>query len=215
MASRPRSPDLMPSPGGPGRLPAQGSHRSGRARIRASGSSAQGLATRVVICATRRTRCSPRRAMLSSPVPGIRAADDKASGVGPGDGSMCGRPSSLRRVAVEGRSPGFVGTTRGRCDTPSPLPPRFVPFAWRYHRLRPLLRSRRSRRSAGRPGLLAVRPTRDAAVMSGGDAGDSHVPGEPTCPFAHGLGPRRDCWCQTDFGAAARPPLSLRRGLPH
>src|ERR1017187_7898656 len=65
-----------------------------------------------------------------------------------------------------------------RYDVLPPVSPHFVAFAWRYHALRLVLRSHRSRRNGGGPGVLWVRRPQ-TAEGDGGDDRISQVPGKP------------------------------------
>ena len=86
-----------------------------------------------------------------------------------------------------GRFPHFIGTTR-RSDCSPPVSPRFVAFAWRYHRAP--IRSLPRENGASRLGL-GFDPRSPDRSCSGGDDEPSRVPGDRsyTC---HVLGPRRD-----------------------
>ena len=63
----------------------------------------------------------------------------------PSNGSMLRRPLSSPGFPWS-EFPWFAGTMR-RSDFPTPLTPRFVSFAWRYHGSRASFRSRRGTRS--------------------------------------------------------------------
>ena len=202
---------------GPGRLPARGSHRSVRARIRAYGSSDHAFARAM----HRRVHAGPSGpAPLSSGVSLTRCPDCDASDVFPSGGLMIRRPASLhavpRCVGVPAlREPSVLS---GRCDFPPPVPPRFVSFARRCRRCVPPVRSRRPReRPAGGPGLVEVRPAR-AEVCSDGNDGISQVPGEPPLHLRRALRPRQDhrrlTGLQRRHGAAPAAATSRAPALP-
>ena len=76
----------------------------------------------------------------------------------------------------EGPFPRFNATMR-RCDSLQSFSPRFVSFAWRYHRWVPFLRPRQPRtRAADQPGV--GKPVSPAGSHDG-DGKVSQVPGEP------------------------------------
>ena len=136
-------------PGGPGRLPARGSHRSVRARIRAYGSSGRPSAggrrrrppgTARPAAAASRVRFGGGPASLSAGLTLTRLRGTKSP--------ACVRPAVGRPGAPlpSARSPRAGGSRAsrvllGRCDFPPPLPPRSVAFARRYRRC--LRRARR------------------------------------------------------------------------
>ena len=69
-----------------------------------------------------------------------------------------------------------------RCDSLPPVSPRFVSFAWRYPRFRPILRPPQPRTQAGdQPGVgqPGLRP-----ACNGGGGRVSQVPGDPSCALA-------------------------------
>ncbi len=85
----------------------------------------------------------------------------------------------------------------GRYDSPWPIPPRFVVFAWRYHPCTPdSLPSVWHAPSTGR-GVSRSAPVAPAA-LTGGDHGASHVPAEPQLLPCPALRPRRDRGHQAD-----------------
>jgi hypothetical protein len=68
-----------------------------------------------------------------------------------------------------------------RSDSPSPLSPHFVSFAWRYHRC--VLGSSPTVPDAG-PWIILELVSRDSGRHCDGDGGVSQVPGEPLWSFA-------------------------------
>jgi len=102
--------------------------------------------------------------LLSDTVTLIRFMDVEASSVLPGVGSTYRRPPSLRRVAIEGDCPGFIGTTR------TLRLPAFLPAALRFLRLAvpPLRRvfapACRPTRRHGASGAVVHAATRWAAI---------------------------------------------------
>ncbi len=76
----------------------------------------------------------------------------------------------------EGPFPRFKATMR-HCDSLPPISPRFVAFAWRYHRCVPFVRPRQPRtRTADQPGV--GKPVSPPGCYDGDDW-VSQVPGEP------------------------------------
>jgi hypothetical protein len=118
-------------------------------------------------------------------------SDVDASGVFPGNGSMIGRPPSLHRVAVDGHSPCFTGTTRTlRLPAIPPASLRFLRLA--VPRLRrsfaPTRSPARSRGArafycSGRPAECLRLPL--TPPVARGDDRISQVPAEPSCRHAH------------------------------
>jgi len=81
----------------------------------------------------------------------------------------------------EGPFPRFI-TTMGRCDSLPSISPRFVSFAWRYHRSVPSFRPRQPRtRAADQPGV--GKPVSPAGSHDGDDR-VSQVPEKPVRSFA-------------------------------
>lgn len=113
------------------------------------------------------------------------------------------RPPSLRRVAVEGRCPGFIGTTQTlRLPAARPAALRCLRLA--VPPLRRLFAPADGRRAALGPGCLVTRPS--AAPRSVGGGGRiSQVPAQALLP------PRT---CSFDPGETARACLDapVRRG---
>ena len=95
----------------------------------------------------------------------------------PSNGSVTRRPPSLHGVPRVGSPASSV--LRERSDFPPPVPPRFVAFAWRYHRVRPSFRSR-SGRTPAPAGLEPCSPVALAGSVVSGDDRISQVPGEPS-----------------------------------
>ena len=177
--SRPAPCSLLQLPGRPGRLPAQGSHRSGRARTRASGSSSNPFA-------------SPRPSAVTNPYCTIRrhcghtSRKFDAFQVLPADGRVTRCLASHPPGPCGSSSPASAVLSR-HCDFLPPLPPRFVAFAWRYHGTTHLSLPTPLRAAASGLGLFARYP-RPGCFR--GDGRISQVPGEPRFPFAHVLRPR-------------------------
>ena len=113
-------------PGRPGRLPAQGSHRSGRARTRASGSSVTPSLRRDLASAVTNPYCTIRRHC------GHTSRKFDAFQVLPADGRVTRCLASHPPGPCGSSSPASAVLSR-HCDFLPPLPPRFVAFAWRYH----------------------------------------------------------------------------------
>jgi hypothetical protein len=114
-----------------------------------------------------------------------------ASGVFPDDESMIGRPPSLHRVAVDGHSPCFTGTTRTlRLPAIPPAALRFLRLA--VPRLRQVLLPCDRRRTLAGPGCFVAAATRRRGLrlpltppVARGDDRISQVPAEPSCRHAH------------------------------
>ncbi len=98
-------------------LPPRGSHRSGRARIRASGSSTNSFAIHMV-----------PEAIQSSDVDMLMNLN--VFGMFPSIESIGRRFAFLHRV-LRGEFPCFNSTIKA-LRRPAAIPPRFVSFAWRY-----------------------------------------------------------------------------------
>ena len=158
-------------PGGPGRLPARGSHRSVRARL-----------THTVPP----VMDSLRAYTATHPVNAIRRRFvDTVSGL------QCIRRISFRRLhdqapRIPPRGPGgsrspASAVLSGRYDFPPPFPPRFVSFAWRYH---PCALCSLPAGTGAAPEVLGFWSAGALPATQDGDDWISHVPEEPACAFA-------------------------------
>ncbi len=104
--------------------------------------------------------------------------------------SITRRPASLHQVPAGSGSPASA-VLSGRYDSPWPVPPRFVAFAWRYHPCTPDSLPSVWRAAPTGRGVSQSAPVAPAALM-GGDHGASHVPAEPQLHLCPALRPRRD-----------------------
>src|SRR5579872_4891034 len=110
--------------------------------------------------------------------------DVDASGVFPDDESMIGRPSSLRRVAVDGRSPYLTGTTRTlRLPAIPPAALRFLRLA--VPRVRRGFAPARSPTRCRGAGVFCYGRPPETPPIGRGDDWISQVPAEPSCRHAH------------------------------
>ena len=211
-------------------MPARGSHRSVRARIRAYGSSDHALARRKMIpvahtpahelpCGDRAASSAIRRRFVDtlSGFPGIRRSSFRRSRDptprfprrGP---PVCGGVPALRG----GRLRLLPSVLSGRCDFPPSVPPRFVSFAWRCRRccVRRLRSRRPCERAAGGPGLVGFGQPVPSCVATE-TTGSPKFLAEPRLHLRRALRPRQDRGHLTRRDAPARPPWRERRGLPH
>jgi len=175
-----RLPSICAWPGGPGRLPAQGSHRSVHARIRAYGSSSNPFAAPA---ARRRSEPVTRYpSALRSHSTGVQCLPC---------GSRRWRGYSMPRFpprGPRGRSfPRFRGTIKALRLPAGP------PAALRCLRLavpREHARFAPAADACGRRRAWGCSPGIPVRVFFRGDGRISQVPGEPQFPFAHALRPR-------------------------
>ena len=199
-------------PGGPGQLPAQGSHGSVRARIRAYGSSNHGFAALAYNASARRT-----------PVAGLRSSSaircccvDTVSNVNafavfPHNGSMirCTRFPPHGPIGSRSRASSVLSrhyeSCRPSCRTSFPS------FGSTTIASCILLRSAQDTK-------LAARVLRFGNPLHRNCRGDdrcSQVPGEPQLSRRHVLRPRQDDVPLTEAEQSRWPPLNERRRLPH
>src|SRR5262249_48759570 len=125
----------------------------------------------------------------------------------PANGRWSRRPSPFG--GPWGPSPRLSGTMR-RSDPLPTVPPRFVAFAWQYHRCAWVCSQRRRRAVVGSGELLFRFPSRNI----GGVGRVSQVPGPPECPLAVLLDPGRTERARPLRHARHGPRLSQRRRLP-
>ncbi len=167
-------------PGGPGRLPAQGSHRPERAQL-----------THSVPQVTPSLR--QRRTVAANPLRAIRwpCVDTQwevdASRVFPSNGVVTRRPASLPRVQGGASSPAST-VLSGRYDFLPLLPPRFVAFAWRYHSSARVSPARG--RALPRAVFWSWSPGISGREFVSGNGRISYVPGEPPLCSCPALRPR-------------------------
>ena len=184
-------------PGGPGRLPAQGSHRSVRGHTRPYGSSKQHLrfagdatsprtrqSLSVGVTLTPNERSKPLRCFsptawlldASLPIPRVLAGQvPRLQRYYQGTATSC---RSSHRVSF----PSLGGTTYHADFAPAVA-------------------------ACGNVGPGVGHPVSPSGTFRGNDR-ISQVPGEPQFPFAHGLRPRPAETSQTNCGTFAWPPLS-------
>ena len=180
-------------------MPSQGSRRSGRARL-----------THPVPLAMDSLPKGIRSAIRWCYVDTISKSD--VSVVFPSNGTMTRRLASLHGVRADSRSPASTVLSR-RYDSLSPIPPRFVAFAWRYRsgRLRFASAGGKRQTPADRDALV-TRVPHTPGVSYGSDRA-SHVPGEPSCAYAL-LSDPGGTDASGHFDAPTRPPCEPRRRLP-
>jgi len=102
-----------------------------------------------------------------------------------------------------------------RYDFLPPISPHFVSFAWRYHTLRLGLRSHRARTQPRWTGSALGSATPRGPIETVETTGSPKFLGNPNCFYARFCDSGRTACPHCHDGAAARPPLRVRRGLLH